>query len=619
MTLSRRTLLKLASLAPAAKLFGVQIAHAEDRDFRHALTLFKDVKYGADFKHFDYVNPAAPKGGRVRFGIVGSFDNLNPYTFKGEAAGVVDNDTLLTSALDEPSTEYGLVASGVWHPEDRSMVVYRLRPEARFDDGTPMTGDDVIWSMQALRDAHPFYNSYYKNIAKAEQTGEHEVTFTFTQTGNRELPLITGQLPVLPKHWWTGKDASGRQRNLQETSFEVPLGSGAYAATDVKLGTSFRMKRVADYWGKDLPVNVGQNNFDEIEYIYFRDANVAFEAFKGDQYDWRTESSAKMWATGYDFPAITAGRVVKEEIKLKQVEGMQGWALNIRRPKFQDVRVRRALNYAFDFEWANQNLFYGQYTRSRSYFNNSEMEAKGLPSPAELAILEPLKDQLPPEVFTAEYVNPINDTPQNKRKNLREAARLLTEAGWAITQDNGRSVIKNANGEQLTVEFLLDSPLFERIALPYQQSLELLGIGVSIKTVDSAQYERRTQTFDYDVVVGNWPQSLSPGNEQRDFWGSEAAKRNGSRNLVGIANPAVDKLIDTLIFAGDRDSLVTACQALDRTLLWNHYVVPMWYIAYDRTARWDRFGRPEKLPDLSPGFPTVWWWDEEKAKKVAAK
>ena len=618
MTISRRTLLKLAGLVPAAKIVGVQFAAAGDRDFRHALTLFDDVKYPADFTRFDYVNPDAPKGGRVRFGIVGSFDNLNPYTFKGEAGKAVMNDTLLTSALDEPSTEYALVASGVWHPEDRSVVVYRLRPEARFHDGKPMTPEDVIWSMQALREAQPFYNFYYKNIAKAEQTGDHEVTFTFSQQGNRELPLITGQMPVLPKHWWTGKDDKGRARSITETSLEVPLGSGAYMAVEVKPGQSILMKRVADYWAKDLPVNVGQNNFDEVEYIYFRDANVAFEAFKGDQYDWRSETSAKMWATGYDFPAVTAGRVLKEDITLRQVKGMQCWAMNIRRPLFQDVRVRQALNYAFDFEWANQNLFYGQYIRSRSYFNNSDMAAAGLPSPQELALLDPLKNELPPEVFTAEYTNPVNDTPQNKRRNMREAARLLNEAGWNITQDGKRSVLKNAKGEPLNIEFLLDSPLFERVALPYKQQLELLGIGVSIKTVDSAQYERRTQTFDFDVVVGNWPQSLSPGNEQRDFWGSEAAKRDGSRNLIGIANPAIDTLIEKLIFATDREALVTACRALDRTLLWHHYVVPMWYIPYERTARWDRFGRPEKLPDLSTGFPSIWWWDAEKAKKVSA-
>ncbi len=619
MPLTRRSLLRLAGLAPAVKLVGIQIAAAEDRQFRHALTLFDDIKYGPDFKHFDYVNPQAPKGGRVRFGVVGSFDSLNPYTYKGEPGLAVSNETLLTSSMDEPSTEYGLVASAVWHPENRSMVVYRLRPEARFHDGQPMTPDDVIWSMQSLREANPFYNAYYKNITKAEQTGDHEVTFTFAMKGNRELPLITGQLPVLPKHWWTGTDAKGRQRNIQDTTLEVPLGSGAYVASEIKPGVSIRMTRVQDHWAKDLPVSLGQNNFDEMETIYFRDANVAFEAMKGDQYDWRIENSSKMWATGYDFPAVKDGRVVKEEIHLKQVEGMQCWAMNLRRAKFQDVRVRQALNFAFDFEWSNANLFFGQYTRSRSFFNNSEMEAKGLPSPEELAILEPLKDQLPPEVFTTEFTNPLNDTPQNRRKNLRQASKLLSDAGWNVTQDGNKSVLENAKGERLSIEFLLDSPLFERIALPYQQQLELLGVEVKITTLlDSAQYQRRTQTFDYDIVVGNFGQSLSPGNEQRDFWGSEAARRDGSRNVVGIQNPAVDKLIETIVFSSDRKSLITACRALDRALIWNHYVVPMWFIAYERTARWDRFSRPEKLPDYQNGFPAIWWWDEFKAKKVSA-
>lgn len=619
MKLNRRHLLKLASAIPAARLVGVQIAAADDRDFRHALTLFDDIKYPADFRHFAYVNPQAPKGGRVRFGIVGSFDSLNPYTYKGEPGSAVVNESLLTSSLDEPSTEYGLVAQGVWHPEDRSLVVFRLRPEARFHDGKPMTPDDVIWSLGALKDSHPFYNAYYRNIDRAEQTGDHEVTFFFTDRGNRELPLITGQIPVLPKHWWTGTDDQGRPRNIRETTLEAPLGSGAYALAEVRPGVSIRLKRVADYWGRDLPVNVGTDNFDEIEYIYFRDANVAFEAFKGDQYDWRLENSAKNWATGYDFPAVRSGKVVLENIHLKQVEGMQAWAPNLRRGKFRDVRVRKALNHAFDFEWSNANLFYGQYTRSRSFFNNSDMEATGLPSPEEMAILEPLRDQLPPEVFTTEYANPVNASPQDRRRNLREAARLLEEAGWKVAQDGGRSVLRNDRGEQLTLEFLLDSPLFERIALPYRQQLELLGIAVSIKTVDSAQYERRLQNFDFDIIVGNWGQSLSPGNEQRDFWGSEAASRNGSRNYVGIADPAIDRLIETIIFAPDRRSLVTACRALDRALMWNHFVVPMWFIAHERTARWNRFGRPQNMPILSTGFPSVWWWDEEKAKKVATQ
>jgi microcin C transport system substrate-binding protein len=604
MGISRRTILKLAGLTPLAKISGLSIAQAQERQFRHALTLFDDIKYGPDFKHFDYVNPAAPKGGRLRVYGLGSFDSLNPYTFKGDPIGGAGNEALLTSSLDEPSTEYGLVAESVWFPEDWSSVVYRLRPEARFHDGQPMTPDDVIWSMQALRESHPFYNAYYKNIASVERTGDHEVAFT-------------GQLPVLPKHWWTGKDANGKQRNIQETTMEIPLGSGPYKVATVKSGASITLRRVEDYWGKDLAVNAGQDNFDEIEYIYFRDSNVVLEAFKGDQYDYRLENSSKDWATGYDFPALKDGRCIKEEITLKQVEGMQSFALNLRRAKFQDVRVRKALNFAFDFEWSNTNLFYGQYTRSRSFFNNSEMEAKGLPSPEELALLEPLKDQLPPEVFTMEYSNPVSNNSTERRKNLREASRLLAEAGWNVTQDGNKSVLKNAKGERLEVEFLLDSPTFERITLPYKQQLELLGIGVTIKTVDGAQYERQTQTFDYDIIVGNWGQSLSPGNEQRDFWGSAAADAKGSRNYVGIKNPAIDKLIDAVIFSKDRAGLTTACKALDRALIWNHYVVPHWYVPYERTARWDRFGKPDKLPDYSIGFPTIWWWDEEKAAKVA--
>jgi microcin C transport system substrate-binding protein len=614
MTFNRRSLLKLAGLSPLAKIVGIQVAEASDREFKHALTLFDDIKYPADFKNFDYVNPNAPKGGRVRLGIVGSFDSLNPYSYKGEAAIAVINESLLVSSLDEASTEYGLVASAVWHPEDRSQVVYRLRPEAKFHDGKAMTPEDAIWSMMTLREIHPQYNAYYKNVVKAEQTGDHEVTFIFDEKGNRELPLITGQLPVLPKHWWTGKDAQGKDRNIAETTLEVPLGSGSYVASEIKPGASYKMKRVADYWAKDLAVHIGQDNFDEYEYIFFRDASVVLEAFKGDQFDFRAENSSKMWATGYDFPARQQGRVIKEEIPTRRVNGMQAWVLNLRRERFQDMRVRHAFDLAFDFEWSNANLFYGQYSRSRSHFNNSEMEATGLPSPDELAILEPLRDKIPPEVFTTEYQSPKNDTPQNRRKNLRAAAKLLDEAGWKVTQDGSKSVLKNAKGEALSVEFLLDSPLFERIALPYKEQLELLGITVTIKSIDSAQYERQTQTFDYDIISNVWGQSLSPGNEQREFWGSAAADRNGSRNLAGIKDAAVDSIIETLIFAKDRPSLITACKALDRVLIWNRYMVPMWFLSYDRVAYWNRFGRPEKLPAYSNGFPTIWWWDAEKAK-----
>ena len=622
MTLTRRALLRtgptvvLAGLA-GPRIIGSSIAHSDERQFRHALTLFKDIKYPPDFKHFDYVNPNAPKGGRLRLYGVGSFDSLNLYTYKGDPAGIA-NENLLDRSLDEPTTEYGLIAEGVWHPDDRSLVVYRLRPDARFHDGTPITPEDVVWSMETLKEVSPTQAFYYKNVAKAEQTGDREVTFIFSEKGNRELPLITGELPVVSKRWWTGKTPGGRPRDIAETTLDIPLNSGPYRIVEVKPGASFLTRRVPDYWGAAVPLNIGQYNFDEIEYVYFRDDSVALEAFKADQYDYRVETSAKNWATAYDTPAVAKKAIVLDKLQTKNPEGMQCWAFNSRRTKFQDSRVRLAFNCVFDFEWANSNLFYGQYVRSVSYFNNSELAWTGLPSPKELTILAPLRNQIPPEVFTTEFVNPVNADAQQRRNNLRKAVKLLGDAGWRIDSNGGNSVLKNDKGETFSVEFLLDQPNFERIALPYKQQLELIGLDIVIRTVDSSQYQRRLQSFDYDVIVGNWPQSLSPGNEQRDFFGSAAADRNGSRNYLGIKNPAVDAIIERLIFSTDRDDLIAASRALDRVLLWNHYVVPMWYIPYDRIARWDRFGRPDKLPDYANGFPSIWWWDEQKAKQVAA-
>jgi microcin C transport system substrate-binding protein len=616
MTLTRRTLMKLAAIIPLAKIVSVSVASADDQKFVHALSNFGDIKYPADFKHFDYVNSAAPKGGKIRLGVVSSFDSLNTHSIKGDSIGVEGTETLLTASLDEPFTEYGLIAKEVWHPEDRSRVVFRLRPEARFHDGKPITVEDVIWSMEVQKKNLPDIRQYFQNVSKLEQTGDHEVTFNFDKAGNRELPLISGQLSVLPKHWWTGTGANGKLRDITATTMEYPLGSGPYKLVDAKAGQSIILKRVEDYWGQDLPVNLGQNNFDEIEYIFFKDAQVAFEAFKGDQYDWRRETSSKAWATGYDVPAVKDGRLIKEEVKLKQNEGMQAWVLNLRKPKFQDERVRRALNLAFDFEWSNKNLFYGLYTRGRSVFNNSEMEAKGLPSPEELALLEPLRADLPEAVFTQEYINPINDTAQNRRKNLRGAQKLLDEAGWKITETGGKSILKNDKGERLDIEFLLDSPLIERIALPYQQQLELLGIGVTIRTIDAAQYERRTETYDYDVISYVWGQSLSPGNEQRYFWGTAFADIPGNKNFAGIKDKAIDALIDKLIFATDRAGLVVACKALDRAIMAHHYVIPMWFNPVDWTAYWNRFGKPEKQPEYNLAFPGTWWWDDEKAKKL---
>lgn len=589
---------------------------AAEPEWRHGLSLFGDVKYPSDFTHFDYVNPDAPKGGTVRLSTIGTFDSLNPYTL-GRPAGLVtlSNDTLMTPSLDEPSSEYGLIAEAVRHPDDFSSVTYRLNAGARWHDGQPVTVEDVIFSLDALREAHPFYRAYYANIVKAEKTGEREVTFTFDQAGNRELPQITGQLPVLPKHWWTAKDADGNSRSLAKGTLQVPLGSGPYRVSEVRPGRSITVTRVPDYWGKDLPANVGRYNFDRITLEYYRDDTIALEAFKADKYDWRQETSAKNWATAYDFPASRDGRVVMEKFDVERGAGMQAFAFNIRRPQFRDIRVRRAFNLAFDFGWMKRNLFYGQYERTQSYFENSELAASGLPGKRELALLEPVRGQVPPEVFTQPFANPDNATARAQRSNLRKGANLLAEAGWTVK--DGRLV--DGEGRPMRVEFLLVQPAFERVVLAYANNLERLGITVSVRTVDASQYQARMDSFDFDIAVASWPQSLSPGNEQRDFWGSEAADTNGSRNFVGIKNPAVDKLIDNIIFARDRNELVAATRALDRVLLWNHYVVPQWHAPYERTARWDRFGHPDPLPPYAIGFPAIWWWDAARAAAVAAK
>jgi microcin C transport system substrate-binding protein len=610
MMVTRRMLMQLATAAPIAPLTGFPAA-AQERAFRHGTTLFESLKYGPDFAHFDYVNVNAPKGGKVRLATLGTFDSLNPFTIKGDAANPGVNETLMKPSLDEPSSEYGLLAESMWHSDDYAMAVFRLRPEARFHDGEPVKPEDVIFSLESLKKNHTQYAGYYRDVAKAEKTGEREVTFTFAVKGNRELPHIMGQLTVFPKHWWTAKDASGKPRDVAVNTLEPILGSGPYAVSAVRPGLSISVKRVADYWGKDLAVNRGEDNFDEVETQFYQDRNILLEAFKGNQFDIQLESSSKQWATGYDFPAAKDGRVIREEIPRLGVSGMQSWALNTRRALFADVRVRRALDLAFDFEWSNANLFYGLYTRSRSYFNNSELEAKGLPTPEELALLEPLRDKVPPEVFTAEYVSPSNATPQERRKNLRAAQGLLAEAGWKPVAQGGRQVLKNDKGERFSFTITLDSEAFQRVALPYAEQLALLGIEAKVQLVDAAQYERIEGEYNYDMIVGSWGQTLSPGNEQREFFSSEFAAKPKGRNYVGIRNPAVDALIEKIIGAPDRKSLIAACRAMDRVLMWNHYVVPMWYKSTDWIAYWKRVRHPEKMPGYSPGYPTIWWFDAE--------
>lgn len=601
----------------AAALTGLLLSPAlAEETQHHALSLVGEPKYPADFTHFDFVNPDAPKGGVARLPSIGGFDSLNPVLYKGEqAAGLgLVTESLMSDSIDEPSTSYGLIAESASYPDDYSSVTFKLRDGARWHDGTPITADDVIYSLEVNKAANPRMGLYYKNVSRAEKTGDNEVTFYFDTKGNRELPMIMGQLTVLPKHYWTGKDASGNARDPMKTTLEPPLGSGPYRIKNVRPGRSITYERVEDYWGKDLPVNKGMWNYDEIRFDSYRDMTVAFESFKAGNLDYWTETSAKNWATAYDFPAVRDGDVKRQEVHIDRTQPMQAFVLNLRRPKFQDRRVRQALNLAFNFEWANKNLFYGQYERVGSYFQNSELAAPdALPEGRELEILEGVKGQVPEEVFTEVHANPVNEEQTDLRKNLRKAVTLLKEAGWEVK--NG-VLTDTKTGQTMTIEFLLVSPLFERIVQPYLRNLERLGIKGSIRLVDSAQYTRRLNVFDYDVVVGNFAQSDSPGNEQRDFWGSESADREGSTNLIGIKDPAIDKLIDHVIFAKDREELVAATRALDRVLLWHDFVVPQWFSPNVRIAYWNRYGQPETLPGLTPGFLQVWWYDKGKAETV---
>jgi len=617
MTLKRTVIAALLCLVTV----GAVPASGEDSPpWRHASSLSGTPKYPADFKHFDYISPDAPKGGRVRLSSVGAFDSFNPIlSQKGTPAtglGLVFQ-SLMSTALDEVdiSTMYGEIAEALQYPADFSWVKFRLRPEARWHDGTPITADDVVWSFEQAIEFNPTQRFYYSHVTKAEATGTHEVTFTFDQAGNRELPHIVGQLMVLPKHWWTGTDANGKERDISKTTLEPPLGSGPYKVKSFIAGRSVVYERVADFWAKDLPFGIGQNNFDEVRYEEYRDQTVLLEAFKGDQFDWRSENSAKNWATGYDFPAVKDGRVVLEQFPDKASGVMQAFVVNLRRDKFKDARVRRALDLAFDFETANRTVFYNQYKRIASYFAGTDLAATGLPQGRELEILETVRDLVPPEVFTTPYTNPVNGDPAKVRDNLRQAVALLNEAGWEF---KGRQLVNKETGEPLTIEYLSRSPNDERVALPFAQNLKKIGITLTLRNVDTSQYLNRLRAFDFDMIGFVWGQSLSPGNEQKEYWGSAAADNPAARNFAGIKNEAVDKLIDRVIFATDRDDLVAATRALDRVLLWNHYVIPQWYLDYDRTARWNRFGRPDKLPEFTNGFPTIWWYDTELAAKTGA-
>lgn len=637
------SLATLALLALAGAAAPPVSAEPDGPKRHHALSLVGEPKFGPGFKHFDWVNPDAPKGGMVRLAAMGGFDSLNPYSIKGNPAlGLaMTYDGLLTSNPDEPSAEYGLIAEWVSYADDYSTATFHLRDRAKFHDGKPITPEDVVFSLEALKKAHPHFLGYYKNIVKAEKTGEREVTFTYDMAGNRELPHITGQLPVLPKHYWEANGADGKPRDLANSTLEPPPGSGPYKIKSFEANRTIVYERVADYWAKDLAVMAGQNNFDTYRFTYFRDMVPAFEAFKAGQIDYWTESRASAWATQFTFDAVNNGQVKKETLPHKRVAQMQAFVFNLRRDKFKDPRVRRAFNLAFNFEELNSKLFYGAYVRVGSYFDNSELAAKGLPEGRELEILNEVRDGVPAEVFTTEYKNPSNPMPADFRTNLLEATKLLEAAGWKVDNevvadpncgffcglmksvglgsDRRERVLRNAKGETLDVEFLLGDSVFERVVLPYTGDLKKIGVNASIRVTDDAQYEKREKTHDFDIIVGSFGQSHSPGNEQRGYWGSSMADQEGTRNLIGIKDPAIDTLIDRVVFAKDRAELVAATRALDRVLLWNHFIVPQWHYPFERVATWDVFGRPDMLPSQDPTQLQSWWIDEAKAKALAAQ
>ena len=601
-------------------LLALPLAHAAD--WSHATALNGTPKYAAGFAHFDYVNPDAPKGGQARLAVIGSFDTFNALPEKGEAASglALTHETLMTGSLDEVaiSAEYGLLASEMKYPDDLSSVTFRLNPNAKWHDGVAVTPEDVIWSFQKSIELNTLIKAYYSTVKSAEKTADNEVTFTFNETGNRELPHIMGQLQILPKHWWEGTDAKGQKRDVSKGSLELPLGSGPYKMAAFSPGRSITYSRVPEYWGKDLNVNIGQNNFETVRFEYFRDDTVILEAFKGDQFDFRVENSAKRWVTGYEtFPARDKGFAKLETFPDESRGSMQAYVVNLRRDKFKDQRVRRALNLAYDFEGANKTTYFNLYLRNNSYFAGTELAAKGLPEGKELEILKAVQTKFPasvPEaVFTTENINPINGSDENVRANLRKAVQLFKEAGYEI---RGGKMVNAKTGEPFVIEFLYYSADADRQVQFWRTNLEKIGIGFDIRVVDTSAYTERVRAFDYDAIIGAWGQSLSPGNEQRNYWGSKAKDETGSRNYAGIADPAIDALIDQVIFAPDRETLVAATKALDRVLTANEFMVPQLYYPFTRIAYWDRFGHPDPLPKYAVGFPNIWWFDEAKAARI---
>ncbi len=597
----------MMKLVAALLLLSTGTAFAEPA--AHGFALHGDLKYPADFKNFEYVNPDAPKGGTLNLSAVGTFDSLNPFIVKGVPAGGMTMlgqnllyDSLMEQSYDEPFSEYGLIAQTVEQAKDNSWVAFNLNPLAKFQDGKQITAEDVVWTFNTfMKDGTPFFKAYYGDVKEVVAETPTRVKFNFKSNENRELALIIGQLPVLPKHYWT---AEGRK--FGETTLTPPLGSGAYKVDKVLPGRSVQYVRDPNWWGKDLPVNKGRYNFDKIIYTYYRDSNVALEAFFGGQFDIIQENVAKLWETAYNAPPVKDGRVIKEEIPNTRPSGMQGFLFNVRRDVFKDPQVRKALAYAFDFDWSNKQFAYGAYTRTNSYFENSPLASKGLPTGRELEILEKYKDKIPAEVFTTEYNPPKTDGSGNNRDNMREAAKILEEAGYKLGKDGVRV---NDKGVRLTFEIIDSNPAFERWTSPFIQNLKRLGVLATYRVIDDAQYENRMQNFDFDMTTSVIGQSDSPGNEQRDFWSSAKADLPGSRNLIGIKDTVIDELIEMIINAPDRAELEARCHALDRVLLWNHYVIPHWYFGAWRLAWWKKLQHPKTMSGLTPAISDTWWVD----------
>ena len=577
----------------------------------HAIAMHGEPKYGAGFTHFDYVNPNAPKGGTLRLSARGTFDTFNPYNAKGTSAAGAGQaiETLMTSSADEPFTRYGLLAESIEVPDDRSWIIFHLRPEARWHDGEAVTADDVVFSFNTLiKKGRPLFRFYYQSVSEVQKLSRLSVKFTFGEAENRELPLIVGEMPILPKHYWEGRDFTA-------VTLEPPLGSGPYRISNFEIGRFVEVERVGDYWGQDLAVNRGKNNYDQMRYEYFLDPTVIREALKSARIDYFSENSAKEWATAYEIPAVKAGLLQKERFLNKSSGGMQAFYMNGRRPLFKDRRVRRALAYAFDFPWTNKRIYYSQYEHPASFFAPTELAATGLPKDEELEILERYRGRVPDEVFTQVYEPPTTDGSGWPRANLQKAFDLLAEAGWIVRD---MKLVNAETGAPFRFEFLYRDQAQERVLLPFLHNIKRLGIDVRLRLVDTSQYINRIRAYDFDMMIFNNAQSLSPGNEQREYWGTAAADQPGSRNIAGIQDPIIDELIDLVISAPTRESLIQRTRALDRVLLWGHYVIPQLIAPYDRELYWDKFGRPEVTPLTGPS-PSYWWIDAEKAASLGER